>query len=95
MNENQNTPNNKYQSRYEYKAALAQQRHERRIEAKAERAARRLEHAQRPRRDWTFEFKAGDKVYTFSWRWFKTSEAEGQEQAAAVETSSAPSDTAE
>ena len=35
----------------------------------AARQARRAERAQRPRRDWTFEVNAGEKLYTFSWRW--------------------------
>ncbi len=46
-----------------------QERHERCMAKQAAREARRLARAQRPRLDWSFEVKFGEKVYTFNWRW--------------------------
>src|SRR5512133_2945793 len=57
-------------------ASRAQLRHERRMakmaaqeEHRAARDARRAAHAARPHRDWTFEVRAGEKLYSFNWRW--------------------------
>jgi hypothetical protein len=74
MTEEQNkTSDTVQQSPYSIRA---QERHERRMakqaaqqERMAAREARRAAHAQRVHRDWTFEMKLGEKVYTFNWRW--------------------------
>ncbi len=54
----------------------AQLRHERQMaklaakeEHRAYRDERRAARAARPRRDWTFEIRVGEKLYTFTWRW--------------------------
>ncbi len=54
---------------------------------RAAREARHMARAQRPRRDWTFEVKIGEKVYTFSWRWHP---GEPQPQAASDASAEAP-----
>jgi hypothetical protein len=56
-------------SRESYYSLRAQERHERHLAKQAAREARRAARSQRPRRDWTFEMKLGEKVYTFNWRW--------------------------
>jgi hypothetical protein len=57
-------------------ASRAQRRHERRMAKMAAREQhrtardeRRAAHAARPRRDWTFEMRIGEKLYTLAWRW--------------------------
>ncbi len=70
----QNEPTGSYQQN-NY-ASRAQLRHERRMaklaakeQHRAARDARRAAHAARPRQDWTFEVRAGEKLYSFTWRW--------------------------
>ena len=62
--------------RQNFYASRAQLRHERRMaklagqeEHRTARDERRAARAARPRRDWTFEVRAGEKLYTFTWRW--------------------------
>ncbi len=70
----QSEPAGQYQRNSD--TSRAQLRHERRMaklaakeEHRAARDERRAAHAARPRRDWTFEVRAGEKLYTFTWRW--------------------------
>jgi hypothetical protein len=68
MNQEQDT-NSEFSQRHNYASTRGQERHERRMAKEAARAQRRAARAQRPHQDWTFEFKADDKVYTFNWHW--------------------------
>ncbi len=65
--------NNQSGQTYPTYISRAQERYERHMAKQAARQARHAAHeaarAQRVHRDWTFEFRAGDKVYTFNWRW--------------------------
>ncbi len=79
MTEVQTNNSEPRQHRHSSYGARAQERHERWMAKQEARAARRAAHAQRLRRDWTFEVKAGEKVYTFNWHWHKP---EPQSQAA-------------
>ncbi len=70
----QSEPAGQYQRNSD--TSRAQLRHERRManlaakeEHRAARDERRAARAARPRRDWTFEVRAGEKLYTFSWHW--------------------------
>ncbi len=74
MNEEQKSQTetqNPYQQRFDAYSTRAQERHARRMAKQAAREARHAARAQRPRHDWTFEVKAGEQVYTFSWRWHR------------------------
>ncbi len=98
MSEEQKTQTGSYREN-DY-ATRAQYRHERRMakqaaqaEHRAARDARRAAHAARPRRDWTFEVRAGEKLYTFAWRWSplgfeaQVTEPEAEEQPGEVKES--------
>ncbi len=55
------------------RAQMRQERRMAKMAAKeqhhADRDSRRAARAARPRRDWTFEVRFGEKLYTFTWRW--------------------------
>ncbi len=88
MTEEQNkSPNPVQQTPY---SARAQERQERRMakqaarqERMAAREARHAARAQRIHRDWTFEMKLGEKVYSFNWRWHPQEPEPGAEESAA------------
>ncbi len=89
--------NNLMTERY---AKKFQAREARRAARQQQREARHAARLQRPRRDWSFEVKAGDKTYTFHWRWHKDVEATEQAQTAEMDDSqsepsagSAPADS--
>ncbi len=71
MTDEQNTHSEPEQNLRSSYSTRAQKRHERLIAKQEARSERRIAHAQRLRRDWTFEVKAGEKVYTFNWRWHR------------------------
>ncbi len=77
MTEEQKNQTETFKNRHNTYATRAQERHEARMAKLAAREARRAERSQRPRKDWTFEVKAGEKVYCFSWHWHPA-EAEPQ-----------------
>ncbi len=66
MTDQQNTPNDPIRDHY---ATRFQERQARRMAKQAAREARYAARAQRIHRDWSFEVRAGEKVYTFTWRW--------------------------
>ena len=62
--------------RQNFYVSRAQLRHERgmakqmlREQHRAARDMRRAARAARPRQDWTFEVRFGEKLYSFTWRW--------------------------
>jgi hypothetical protein len=71
MTDEQNNNSEPKQHRHSSFFTRAQERQERRMAKQEARSARRTAHAQRLRRDWTFEVKVGDKVYTFNWHWHR------------------------
>jgi hypothetical protein len=63
-------------NRQNFYVSRTQLRHERwmakqkaREQHRAARDMRRAAHAARPRQDWTFEVRFGEKLYAFTWRW--------------------------
>lgn len=72
--------------RYSYRMAKIEAHEARHMARQAAREARRNERAQRPHRDWTFEVRLGEKVYTFAWHWHEQAD-HGVDAAPAVEAS--------
>jgi hypothetical protein len=65
----QNLPSETEKRHHSAYSVRAQERHARHMAKQAAREARHAARAQRVHRDWTFEVKAGEKAYTFTWRW--------------------------
>lgn len=101
MTQEQNTFSDARQQRYNYRMAKEQARHERWLAKQAYRQERRARRTQRPQRDWTFELRIGEKVYTFTWRWgpgglqATVSDASGATVASMGAASTAPAPQAE
>ncbi len=99
MTEEQNkSPNPVQQTTY---SVRAQERQERRMakqaarqERMAAREARHAARAQRIHRDWTFEMKLGEKVYSFNWRWHPQEPEPVEEAPVSVPTIEAVEDEA-
>ncbi len=83
MTEEQNMQTNQMHHRRSFDTTRAQARRARRAAKQAARDARHAARAQRQHRDWSFEVRAGEKVYTFTWRWH--GQAETTPQPGAVE----------
>lgn len=74
----QTTHNQHLQDRYAYKMAKIQAREARHMARQVAREARWANRPHRPRQDWSFEVRLGEKVYTFTWRWHGQTESAGE-----------------